>query len=69
MDHFEHIKIIKILKAHRIIRYCRYVDDVLILYNIQITNIKTTQNKACLTQQDARSKDRFLQDEIIPQEL
>jgi hypothetical protein len=41
IQHLEHTKIINILKKY-IIEYCRYVDDILILYNKCITNIEHT---------------------------
>jgi hypothetical protein len=42
IQHLEHNKIIKILNKHQIIDYHRYVDDILIVYNKNITNINNT---------------------------
>jgi hypothetical protein len=42
IQHFEHSKLIKILNKHQIIDYHRYVDDILILYNKNNTNINNT---------------------------
>jgi glycerol-3-phosphate cytidylyltransferase-like family protein len=41
-QHLEHTKIINILNKYHIIDYCRYVDDILIVYNKDITNIENT---------------------------
>jgi hypothetical protein len=38
----EHTKIINILNKYHNIDYCRYVDDILIVYNTNITNIENT---------------------------
>jgi hypothetical protein len=38
----EHTVIYQILKKHQIIDYYRYVDDILIIYNEQHTNIQST---------------------------
>jgi hypothetical protein len=40
--YLEHIKIIKILNEYHIINYHRYVDDILIIYNMHTTNIVNT---------------------------
>jgi hypothetical protein len=45
IQHLEHNKIIKILNKHQIIDYHRYVDNILILYNKNITNINSTLNE------------------------
>jgi hypothetical protein len=42
IKHLEQTKIINILKTYHIIDYCRYVDDILIVYNKDITNIENT---------------------------
>jgi hypothetical protein len=38
----EHTLIANILRKHQIIDYHRYVDDILIIYNTQKTNIEHT---------------------------
>jgi hypothetical protein len=45
MQHLEHTIIVDILKKYQIIDYYRYVDDILIIYNIQTTNINNTLNE------------------------
>jgi hypothetical protein len=42
IQHLEHNKLIKILNKHKILDYHRYVDDILILYNENNTNINNT---------------------------
>jgi hypothetical protein len=42
MQHYEHNYIINILQKHNIIDYYRYVDDILIIYNEDNTNIDNT---------------------------
>jgi hypothetical protein len=42
IQHLEHTKIIDTLKKHYIIDYYRYVDDILIGYNTQLTDIQDT---------------------------
>jgi nucleoside-specific outer membrane channel protein Tsx len=42
IQYLEHTKIIKILDKHQIIDYYRYVDDILIIYNTNTTNIENT---------------------------
>jgi hypothetical protein len=44
LQHLEHNQIIHILQ-HTIIRYYRYVDDILIIYINQSTQIQNTLNK------------------------
>jgi uncharacterized protein YaaW (UPF0174 family) len=39
IQHLEHTIIYEILKKHQLIDYCRYVDDILIIYNEHHTNI------------------------------
>jgi hypothetical protein len=39
MQHLEHTSIADILNKHQIMDYYRYVDDILIVYNKQKTNI------------------------------
>jgi peptide-methionine (R)-S-oxide reductase len=41
----DHIKIIKILNKHQILDQYRYVDDILIIYNKNITNIEKSLNE------------------------
>jgi nucleoside-specific outer membrane channel protein Tsx len=45
MQFLEHTVIYQILKKHQIIDYYRYVDDILIIYNEQHTNIRNTLDK------------------------
>jgi nucleoside-specific outer membrane channel protein Tsx len=42
MQHHEHNHIVNILQKHNIIDYYRYVDDILIVYNEDNTNIDNT---------------------------
>jgi hypothetical protein len=42
IQYIEHTTIYKILQKHQIIYYYRYVDDILIIYNAQLTNIDNT---------------------------
>jgi hypothetical protein len=42
VQHLEHTIIIDILKDFQIIDYYRYVDDILIIYNVHTANIKNT---------------------------
>jgi hypothetical protein len=42
IQYLEHNGIINILKEHHITDYCRYVDDILIIYNEDYTNIDDT---------------------------
>ena len=44
LQYLEHTLIADILKKHHIIDYYRYVDDILIIYNTQKTNIFNTLN-------------------------
>jgi hypothetical protein len=45
IQYLEHNDIIKILQKHHIIDYYRYVDDILIIYNGDHTNIEDTLNE------------------------
>jgi nucleoside-specific outer membrane channel protein Tsx len=45
MQYLEHTLIVNILKKYEIIDYYRYVDDILIIYNAQTTNINNTLDK------------------------
>jgi hypothetical protein len=45
IQYLEHKIISQILKKHQIIDYYRYVDDILIIYNEQDTNIQSTLDK------------------------
>jgi hypothetical protein len=45
MQCLEHTIIMNILKKHQIIDYYRYVDDILLIYNAQTTNINNTLNE------------------------
>ena len=45
LQNLEHMLITDILKKHHIIDYYRYVDDILIVYNTQKTNIIDTLNE------------------------
>jgi hypothetical protein len=42
LQYLEHNHIINILQKHHIISYHRYVDDILIIYNENCTNIHNT---------------------------
>jgi hypothetical protein len=42
IQYIEHNRIINILQRHHITDYCRYVDDILIVYNEDCTNIDNT---------------------------
>jgi hypothetical protein len=42
LQYFEHKHVINILKKHHIIDYNRYVDDILIIYNENCTNLDNT---------------------------
>jgi hypothetical protein len=42
IQYVEHTKIIEVLKKHHITDYYRYVDDILIIYNMHTTNIDNT---------------------------
>jgi hypothetical protein len=42
IQQLEHNQIFHILKKHKTITYFRYVDDILILYNTNFTNINST---------------------------
>jgi hypothetical protein len=42
IQYLEHTKIIKILNEHHVIDYCRYVDDILIVYDARSTGIDNT---------------------------
>jgi hypothetical protein len=42
IQYLEHNYVVKILQKHNIIDYYRYVDDVLIIYNSECTNIQDT---------------------------
>jgi hypothetical protein len=44
LQHIEHNQILKLLIKHKIISYHRYVDDILLVYNTQYTNIDNTLN-------------------------
>jgi hypothetical protein len=44
IQYLEHTKIIKILDKYQILDYYRYVDDILIVYNKNITDIENTLN-------------------------
>jgi hypothetical protein len=44
LQYLENIKILDILLKHRIIGYVRYVDDILIVYKNEITNIHDVFN-------------------------
>jgi hypothetical protein len=44
IQYFEYNDIIQILQKHHIIDYCRYIDDILIIYNENYTNIQDTLN-------------------------
>jgi hypothetical protein len=39
LQHMEHTKIIDILTQHNILRYHRYVDDILVIYDYHVTDI------------------------------
>jgi hypothetical protein len=39
--HLEHMSVVDILSKHQIIDYYRYVNDILIIYNVQKTNMNT----------------------------
>jgi hypothetical protein len=45
LQYLEHTQIVDILKKHQIIDYYRYVDDILIIYKPQKTNISNTLNE------------------------
>jgi hypothetical protein len=45
IQHLEHNKIIKILNKHQITEYHRNVENILIVYNKNITNINNTLNE------------------------
>jgi hypothetical protein len=45
IQYLEHTKIIKILDKYQILDYYRYVDDILIVYNKNITDIENTLNE------------------------
>jgi hypothetical protein len=45
IHHMEHKKIYSILKTHEIIAYYRYVDDILIMYGRNKTNIEQILNE------------------------
>jgi hypothetical protein len=45
LQYLEHNHIIHILQKHNIIGYYRYADNILIIYNIQITQIQNTLNE------------------------
>jgi hypothetical protein len=42
IQHLEHAKIVKILNKYQLIHYYRYMDDILIIYNTNSTNIENT---------------------------
>jgi hypothetical protein len=42
IQYIEHKKLYPIVKKHQIIGYFRYVDDILIIYNRNKTNIEET---------------------------
>jgi hypothetical protein len=42
IQHLEHTSIINILKKRNIIDYFRYIEDLLIIYNKDSTNIENT---------------------------
>jgi hypothetical protein len=44
IQYLEHNDIIQILQKHHILDYYRYVDDILIIYNENCTNIQDTSN-------------------------
>jgi hypothetical protein len=44
IQYLEHNDIIQILQKHHILDYYRYVDDILIIYNVNYTNIQDTSN-------------------------
>jgi hypothetical protein len=45
IQYLEQNNIINILQKHHIMDYCRYVDDILIIYNEDHTNIDDTLNE------------------------
>jgi hypothetical protein len=45
IQYLEHIKIVKILDKYQLIDYYRYVDNILIIYNKNTTNIENTLNE------------------------
>jgi hypothetical protein len=44
IQYIEHRNIINILQRHHITDYCKYVDEILIVYNEDCTNIDDTFN-------------------------
>jgi hypothetical protein len=42
IQHLEHTLIADILNKHKTMDYCRYVDDILTVYDEQTTNISNT---------------------------
>lgn len=44
MQHLEHTSVVDILSKHKIMNYYRYVYDILVVYNMQKTNIMNTLN-------------------------
>jgi hypothetical protein len=45
LQHIEHNQILNLLIKHKVISFHRYVDDILIVYNTQHTNINNTLNE------------------------
>jgi hypothetical protein len=45
LQKIEHTKILRILKKHNIYNYFRYVDDILLIYDISTTNITEVLNQ------------------------
>jgi hypothetical protein len=42
IQYLEHIKVIEVLNKHHTVDYYRYVEDILIVYNVHTTNIHDT---------------------------
>ena len=40
LQHIEHLHMAHLTHRHRIINYCRYVDDILLIFNSNHTNIQ-----------------------------
>ena len=44
LQHMEHTQIAQLLQKHKIVNYCRYVDDILLIFDSNHTNIQMIQD-------------------------
>jgi len=44
LQHIEHSHLTRLTRKHKIINYCRYVDDILIIFDPNLSDIQTILN-------------------------